>query len=139
MDGKYTFTIIKPNAVSEKQEGKIIDIILNKGFEIVRLQRHTFTKAEAEAFYDVHKDKYFFNDLVTYMCSGPIYIAVLEAEDCVKKYRKVIGKTDPREAAMGTIRKLYGKTLRQNAVHGSDSDASAIKEIKLFFPEILNN
>ncbi len=137
MTGRLTFTIIKPVAVAERQEGKIIDAILKKGFNIVALKRHQLTQEEAEDFYTVHKDKYFFTDLVTFMTSSPVYLGVLEKEDCVAQFRKIIGETDPRKAASGTIRKRFGKSLRSNAVHGSDSDENAAREIALFFPEVL--
>lgn len=136
MNGQHTFTVIKPNAVKERQEGKIIDMILRKGFDIVALRRHHLTKEEAEAFYSVHREKYFFDGLVEYMISGPVYIGVLKKENCVESYRKIIGSTDPEDADTGTIRKLFGRTLRQNAVHGSDTDENAVREIGLFFPEV---
>ncbi len=136
MSGKHTFTVIKPNAVAERQEGKIIDIILHHGFNILALKKLNFSRSEAEAFYEVHKNKYFFHGLIEYMISGPVYIAVLEKENCVSAYRKVIGATDPKEAEPGTIRNQFGKTIRKNAVHGSDSDENAAREIALFFPNL---
>jgi nucleoside-diphosphate kinase len=131
-----TLCIIKPDAVKNKFEGKIIDKILNSGFKIIAMKRIRLTKSQAEKFYDIHLGKPFFNPLVEFMTSGPCIPVALEKENAVTDYRKLIGATDPAEAEEGTVRKLYAESKAFNAVHGSDSAENGIREVNFFFPEM---
>ena len=133
MSGKVTFTIIKPFAVSEGHIGPILHKIHDAGFSISAMRMLWLTQGEAERFYEVHKERPFYNDLVKFMTSGPIVVAVLVKEDAVAEYRKLIGATDPEKAEEGTIRKEFAKSMRENAVHGSDSDENAKFEASFFF------
>jgi nucleoside-diphosphate kinase len=133
MSGKVTFTIIKPFAVSEGHIGPILHKIHDAGFIISAMRMLWLTKGEAERFYEVHKERPFYNDLVKFMTSGPIVVAVLVKENAVAEYRKLIGATDPEKAEEGTIRKEFAKSMRENAVHGSDSDENARFEASFFF------
>jgi nucleoside-diphosphate kinase len=128
-----TFTMIKPDAVSKGHTGKIINDIIEGGFSIKAMKYLHLSKEKAEAFYDIHRERPFFNDLVEYMTSGPIVAAVLSKEDAVASYRTLIGATNPAEAAEGTIRKKYAESIEANAVHGSDSDENAKGEASFFF------
>lgn len=130
-----TFALIKPDAVDAKNSGKIIDVIENHGFEIVRMQKITLTPERAEQFYAVHKERPFYKDLITFITSGPVITLVLQKENAVKDWRNLMGATDPEKAEEGTIRKLFGTNVQQNAVHGSDSIENAKIEITQFFPE----
>lgn len=132
-----TFAIIKPDAIKQKNTGKIIDIIENNNFEILRIKKIKLSKKKAELFYDMHKDKPFFKELVTSMSSGPIVIMVLAKENAVIEWRNLMGATDPLQAAPGTIRKLYGTDIGKNTVHGSDSLETSKREIGLFFPTLV--
>ena len=136
-----TLAIIKPDAVEKKYIGQIITKITEAGFTIKAMKMVHLTKNSAEGFYEVHKARPFFNDLVNYMTSGPCVPIALEKENAVADFRKLIGTTDPSEAAEGTIRKLYAANKEKNAVHGSDSDENAANEILHFFTrdELLNN
>lgn len=136
MAGKVTFTMIKPEAVSNLQSGKILDMILNGGFNLKALKLVHLTKENASKFYEVHKDRPFYSSLVDFMSSGPVIAAILEKENAVNAYREFIGSTNPAEAATGTIRNLFGTSIQNNAVHGSDSDENAIKEASFFFSEL---
>lgn len=135
-----TLAIIKPDAVANGYAGAIIDIILKAGFKINAMKMVHLTQSSAEGFYAVHKERPFFGELVDYMTSGPCIPIALEKENAVDDYRKIIGATDPAKADKGTIRKLYAKDIQSNAVHGSDSDENAKKEIAHFFSnnELLN-
>lgn len=133
MSGKITFTIIKPFAVSEGHIGPILNMIHENGFKISAMRMLWLTQGEAQRFYEVHKERPFYNDLVDFMTSGPIVVAVLRKEDAVAEYRKLIGATDPEKAEEGTIRKEFAKSMRENAVHGSDSDENAMFEASFFF------
>ena len=133
---KKTLSIIKPDAIQSKFQGKILDFLENKGFKIIAQKKIKLTKSQAEAFYEVHKDKPFFNELVEFMISGEISVQVLESEDAILYYRKVMGNTDPNLADEGTIRKLYGSNIQCNAVHGSDSEENADNEISFFFSKL---
>jgi nucleoside-diphosphate kinase len=135
-----TLAIIKPDAVANEYAGAIIDIIIKAGFKISAMKMARLTKSSAEGFYAVHKERPFFGELVDYMTSGPCIAIALEKENAVDDYRKIIGTTDPAKADEGTIRKLYAKDIQSNAVHGSDSDENAEKEIAHFFSrdELLN-
>lgn len=132
---EQTFAIIKPDAVKAGYSGKIIDIIENKGFDILRLQKGQLTPDLAEIFYDVHKGKPFFNELVQFIASGPIIIMALQKENAIADWRKLMGATDPLKAEEGTIRKKFGSSIGNNAVHGSDSSETAMRELALFFAE----
>ncbi len=128
-----TFTMIKPDATAAGNAGKIIDLIINKGYSIVSLKLTKLSTTQAGAFYEIHKERPFYNDLVQFMTSGPIYAAILEKENAVADFRTFIGATNPAEAAVGTIRNLYAKSIDANAVHGSDSDENAAREGDFFF------
>lgn len=135
MTGNFTFTMIKPAAVESGYTGAILHMITENGFRISALKQLQMTRKDAETFYLVHKDRPFYSDLVKFMSSGPIVAAVLEKENAVEEYRKLIGSTDPEKALDGTIRKLFAKSVQQNAVHGSDSDENAAIEAAFFFAE----
>lgn len=128
-----TFAIIKPDAVKNKHTGKIIDIILKENFNIIEGRLIKMQRTEAEEFYGVHKERPFFNDLVSYMCSGQCMVLWLEKDNAVKEWRNLIGATDPLEAEEGTIRNLFAESKEKNSVHGSDSDENASIEINFFF------
>ena len=135
MSGNITFTMIKPKAVAEGYMGKIIAKIIEGGFAIKALKYTRLTKEDAMKFYAVHKERPFYSSLVASMSSGPIVAAILEKDNAVFAYRDFIGATNPANAAEGTIRKLYGTSIEDNAVHGSDSDENAIIEGHFFFSE----
>lgn len=139
--GNKTLAIIKPDAVSDGYIGEIISMITKAGFKIKAMKMVHLTANQAKSFYEVHKDRPFYNDLVEYMTSGPCVPIALEKENAVEDYRKLIGATDPAQAAEGTVRKLYARNKQFNAVHGSDSDENAEKEIAFFFSkqELLEN
>ena len=137
-----TFTMLKPDSVEKGNIGAILEKINSAGFRIVAMKLTQMSDQDARRFYSIHKDRPFFDDLVSYMTSGPIVAAILEKENAVEQFRKLIGSTDPTEAAEGTIRRLYATSIGENAVHGSDSDENAQKEISFFFTEtelIANN
>ena len=123
-----TFTMLKPDAVKNGHIGAILEKITASGFRIVAMKLTQMTKADAEEFYGIHKERPFFGELVEYMTSGPIVAAVLEKENAVEDFRTLIGATNPAEAAEGTIRKMYAKSIGENAVHGSDSNENAAIE-----------
>ncbi len=131
-----TFAIIKPDAVKAKYTGKIIDRIEQEGFNIVGMKKLHLTKEQAEAFYAVHKERPFYGELTTFMCSGPVVVMCLEKDNAIKAWRELMGSTDPEQAAPNTLRKLYAKNKGENAVHGSDAPETAKEEIKFFFPEL---
>ncbi len=128
-----TFTMIKPEAVAAGNTGKILDMIIEAGFKIKALKLTTLSKERAGEFYEVHKERPFYGELVDYMSSGPIVAAILEKENAMADFRTLIGATDPAEAADGTIRKAFAKSKAENAVHGSDSDENAEIEGKFHF------
>ncbi len=128
-----TLSIIKPDAVAKNVIGKIYTRFENAGLKIVAAKMTHLTKAEAEGFYAVHKERPFFNDLVKFMISGPVMIQALEGENAVAKNRELMGATNPKEAAPGTIRADFAESIDANAVHGSDSLENAAIEIKYFF------
>jgi nucleoside-diphosphate kinase len=133
MAGNITFTIVKPRAVAKGYTGPILNMIAEAGFRIVAMKMLQLTENEARTFYQVHKERPFYKDLVEFMVSGPIVVAILEKENAVEDYRKLIGATDPAKAEEGTIRKRYAESLQANAVHGSDSDENAGVEAAFFF------
>jgi nucleoside-diphosphate kinase len=128
-----TFTMIKPDAVANGHAGKILDHIIQAGFKVVALKYTRLSEAMAGDFYGIHRERPFFNDLVSFMTSGPIYAAILEKDNAVEDFRKLIGATDPQKAEAGTIRNLYAKSIDANAIHGSDSDENAAIEGNFFF------
>ena len=128
-----TFTMIKPDAVQNGHVGAILEKITTAEFVIRGLKLTQISQREAEAFYDVHKERPFFRELVTFMTSGPIVAAVLEKENAVADFRALIGSTNPEEAAEGTIRKLFAESVGRNAIHGSDSDDNANIECAFHF------
>ena len=130
-----TFTIIKPDAVAKNVIGQILSRFEAAGLRIVAAQMRWLSRAEAEGFYAVHRERPFFKDLVKYMTSGPVYVAALERDNAVPHLRKVMGATDPAKADAGTIRKDFGESIEQNAIHGSDSDENAKIEIGFFFAD----
>jgi len=127
--------MIKPDATGAGNTGKIIDKIIDGGFTIKAMKWTKLSKDEAEQFYAVHKERPFFNDLTSYMSSGPIVAAILEKGNAVEDFRTLIGSTDPKDAAEGTIRKMFATSIEANAVHGSDSDENAAIEGGFFFSQ----
>lgn len=130
-----TFTMIKPEAVAAGNSGKIIDMIIAAGFKVKAMKLTKLSKERAGAFYEVHKERPFYGELVDYMSGGPIVAMALEKDNAVADFRKLIGATDPAEAAEGTIRKRFAKSKGENAVHGSDSDENAALEIAFHFAD----
>ncbi len=128
-----TFTIIKPTALASQHIGPVFELINRNGFKFIGIKMVQLSREKAEEFYKEHKDKVFFESLVQYMTSGPIVVAALQKENAVNDFRELIGNTDPAKAAYGTIRKMFAFSKEDNAVHGSDSHASAEREIGLFF------
>ncbi len=135
MTTNRTFTMIKPDAVGNMHTGKIIDDILNAGFKIIAMKYIHLTRPQAEGFYAVHSERPFFKDLVDFMVSGPIVAAILEKDNAVEDFRKLIGATNPANAEEGTIRKKYAKSIDANAIHGSDSNENAAIEGNYFFSQ----
>ena len=130
-----TFSIIKPDATRRNLTGKINAVIEDSGLRIVGQRRLRLSRAQAEAFYDVHRGKPFYEELVGFMTSGPVVVQVLEGDDAVARYREVMGATNPANAAPGTIRQLFAESFTGNSVHGSDSPENAVIEIRQFFDE----
>ena len=130
-----TFSIIKPDATKRNLTGAINKIIEDNNLRIVAQKRIKLSKEKAEGFYSVHKEKPFFNDLIEYMTSQPVVVQVLEGQNAVKKYRDVMGATNPENASIGTIRKEFALNIQENSVHGSDSDENAKIEIEYFFSD----
>ena len=133
MNGNITFSIIKPNAVRNGKTGPILAMINEAGFRITALKMVKITKSQAESFYEIHRGKPFFDGLVEFMTSGPVFVMILIHDNAVDEFRKLIGATDPAKAEPGTIRKLFGVSVQMNAVHGSDSDENAVRESDFFF------
>ncbi len=133
---EQTLGIIKPDAVKKNLIGKIIAIIEEKGFKIRAMKMLHLREKDAKEFYIVHKERPFYNDLVKFMTSGPVVVLLLEKENAISDWRKTMGATNPAEAEEGTIRKLYGSSIQNNAVHGSDSPENAKIEINFFFNRI---
>ena len=133
MTTNRTFTMIKPDAVANGHTGAILNDIINDGFKIVALKQIHLNAVTAGQFYEVHKDRPFYNDLVQFMSSGAIVAAILEKDNAIEDFRTLIGATDPTKAANGTIRNKYAKSIDANAIHGSDSDENAQIEGNFFF------
>jgi nucleoside-diphosphate kinase len=136
MAGKKTFTMIKPDAVGAGNIGAITRMIEEKGFKIISMKLTRLSEERAGEFYEVHKERPFYNDLCKYMSSGPIVPMILEKENAVEDFRTLIGATNPAEAAEGTVRNLFAKSIEANAIHGSDSDENALIEGNFFFSAI---
>ena len=128
-----TFAIIKPDAVAAGNAGNILALIEKSGFKVLAMRMQRLSRAEAEGFYAVHKERPFFGELVEFMTEGPVVLLALEREDAVAKWRDVMGATDPAKAGEGTVRKLYGTNVGRNASHGSDSPENAAIELAWFF------
>lgn len=135
MANNLTFTIVKPDAMKSGYLGEILNSIILNDFQIVAMKMVLIDCKLAESFYAEHLGKPFFNDLLEYMTSGPVVVAILKKENAVADFRELIGVTDPLKAKMGSIRHVYAKSKEQNAIHGSDSDDSAKREMSLFFSE----
>ncbi len=135
MSGKITFTMIKPVSVKNNCIGTILKTVLENNFRISAMKMVQLSRSQAARFYEVHKDRPFYNDLIEFMVSGPIVAAILEKENAVEEYRKLIGSTDPTKAVEGTIRNMCGTSIQANAVHGSDSDENAEIEANFFFSD----
>jgi nucleoside-diphosphate kinase len=136
MAGKITYTMIKPDAVEAGNTGAIIKMIQEAGFKIIAMKMTKMSPEIAGKFYEVHKERPFYKDLCAYMSSGPIVPMILEKENAVEDFRKLIGTTNPAQAAEGTIRKLFAKSIEANAIHGSDSDENAVIESNFFFASV---
>ena len=136
MSIEQTLSIIKPDATSRNKTGQVNSIIENSGLKIIGQKRIKLTEETAGKFYEVHKERPFFQDLVSFMVSGPVIVQVLQGENAVALYRKVMGATNPQEAEVGTIRKEFALSIEANSVHGSDSVENARKEISFFFSDI---
>ena len=128
-----TFSIIKPDATKRNITGSINKIIEENNLRIIAQKRIKLSNEQAEKFYDVHKEKPFFKDLIEYMTSEPVIVQVIEGDNAITKYREVMGATNPENAEEGTIRKIHALNVQENSVHGSDSEENAIKEIDFFF------
>ena len=131
-----TLGIIKPDAVQAKQSGLILQLIELNGFSIVEMRKMTLSKSEAEAFYAVHKERPFFGELVQYISSGPVIVVALEKENAIQDWRTLMGATNPAQASVGTLRRMFGTHIGSNATHGSDSPQTAATELAFFFPHM---
>jgi len=131
-----TFAIIKPDAVRARVAGKILQRIEDEGFQIRAMRLVNLSKRDAEGFYAVHRERPFFSSLTTFMSSGPAVVLALEAPDAIKKWRRLMGATDPAKADAGTLRKEFGRSIENNATHGSDAPETAAFELSYFFPGI---
>ena len=136
MTGNITFTMIKPDAVQNGHAGAIIKMIQEAGFRIVAMKKTKLTPVKAGKFYEVHKERPFYGELCEYMSSGPIIPMILEKDNAIEDFRKLIGATNPKEAAPGTIRALFAQSIEANAIHGSDSDENGMRESDFFFSEL---
>lgn len=136
MTVERTFSIIKPDAVEAKQTGAILQMILDSGLAVKGMKMIQLTRTQAEGFYGVHRERPFFKDLVEYMISGPVVVSCLEGENAIAKYRDLMGATNPANAAEGTIRKKFGKSIEANACHGSDGPDTAKVEVAFFFSNL---
>ena len=128
-----TFSIIKPDATKRNITGSINKVIEESGLRIIAQKRIRLTKGQAKNFYSIHKERPFFNDLIEYMTSEPVVVQILSGENCIEKYRTIMGATNPENAEEGTIRKLFALNVQENSVHGSDSEDNAKNEIDFFF------
>lgn len=133
MAGRITLTMIKPDGVADGHTGKIIDQIIGAGFKLQAMKLTRLSKEKAEEFYAIHKERSFFGELIAFMTEGPIVAAVLEKDNAVEDFRKLIGATDPKKAAEGTIRQRFAQGIERNVIHGSDSDENAAIEASFHF------
>lgn len=131
-----TFAMIKPDALENKNLGNIVTMIEQNGFQIIRLQLARLSVLQVETFYEMHKGKSFYEELIEYITSGPVALLALQKENAVTEWRELIGATNPTNARVGTIRKMYAESVGRNAVHGSDSDESAVRELEFFFKDL---
>lgn len=136
MNGDFTFSIIKPNAMRTGKAGPILSMINEAGFIVSAIKMVQMTREQAESFYEVHRGKVFFEGLIEFMISGPVVVMILKHENAVDEFRKLIGATDPNKAEPGTIRRTFAVSVTMNAIHGSDSDENAIRESNFFFSDI---
>lgn len=134
MATQRTLCIIKPDAVEKRKQGLILQQLLDEGFQVRGMRLAHLTRKQAEGFYAVHRERPFYGELCTFMSRGPVVLLALEREDAVQHLRTVIGATDPAKAADGTVRKLYGSNVGENAVHGSDSEENGRLECSYYFP-----
>jgi nucleoside-diphosphate kinase len=128
-----TLSIVKPDAVAKNAIGGVLGLVEKAGLKVIAAKMIHMSRAEAEGFYAVHRERPFFNDLTTFMSEGPVLVSVLEGENAIERYRDVLGATNPEKAAPGTVRKLYGTNIERNAAHGSDAPETAAVEIGYFF------
>ncbi|MEM7458029.1 MAG: nucleoside-diphosphate kinase [Pseudomonadota bacterium] len=135
MAGTRTFSIIKPDATTRNLTGAVNKVIEDGGLRIVAQRRIHMTQTQAERFYEIHKERPFFGELVEFMTSAPVVVQVLQGDNAVARYREIMGATNPAEAADGTIRKLFAQSIGENSAHGSDSDENAALEISQFFSQ----
>jgi nucleoside-diphosphate kinase len=133
MKSDLTFTIVKPHAVEYNNLGPILELINRNGYKFKAMKMIWMDRPLAETFYEVHKDKSFFQELIDYMTSGPVVVAVIQKENAVRDFRQLIGDTDPTKAKLGTIRRMFAESKEHNAIHGSDSPENAAREMNLFF------
>ena len=136
MAANRTFSIIKPDATRRNLTGAVTKMLEEAGLRVVASKRIQMTREQAEGFYAVHRERPFFNDLVSFMISGPVVVQVLEGEDAVKRNRDIMGATNPANAAEGTIRKVHSLSIGENSVHGSDAPETAAQEIKYWFSDV---
>ena len=136
MTGNRTLTMLKPDAIENGHTGGILDMMIKGGFKIIAMKYLHLTNAQASKFYEVHKERPFYGELVAFMTSGPIVAAILEKDNAVEDFRKLIGATNPANAEAGTIRKTFAESIERNAVHGSDSDENAAIEGNFFFSQL---
>ncbi|MBA3954923.1 nucleoside-diphosphate kinase [Candidatus Dependentiae bacterium] len=132
-----TFAIIKPDATTAGHSGQIINIIELNKFSIARMQKMQLTQEQAQEFYAVHKERSFFGELVDYMISGPVIVMALEKENAIQEWRDLMGATDPKKAGAGTLRRMFGTSIGNNATHGSDAPETAKVELQFFFPDLV--
>ena len=135
---EHTFAIIKPDAVSAGHSGAILSLIEQNSFKVVRLNKGQIDEELARIFYAVHAERPFFQELVEFISSGPVIVMALEKENAIKEWRDLMGATNPAEATEGTVRQLFGTSIGNNAVHGSDASETATQELMLFFPDFAN-
>lgn len=135
---KYTLTIIKPDAFGKGYNDPILQRISFEGFQVIGIKVCMLSDEQASTFYAIHKEKPFYKDLIEFMTSGPIITCALSKDDAVESFRTLIGDTDPKNSKPGTIRSMYGESISKNAIHGSDSNENAAKEISFFFPELID-
>ncbi len=136
MTGKHTLTIIKPHAVINNNTGAILHMINEAGFNIIAMKMTRLTPSQTSEFYRDHKEREFYRPLVEMMSSGPVVVALLEKDDAVNGLRALVGNTDPEKAGSGTIRNLFGVSMRENAIHASDCEENALREYRFFFSEM---